>query len=96
MLYVGYENTGLAEGAGAQLQRLLGIYSISRLLGCGYLHTGLKSIGYQGLAVLESGVTIANLTELYNRAIQLPSDRLATRVSATRYFSASLPPPATY
>ena len=77
MFFLGYENNGFADGAGAQIQRILGIYSVSRLLGCGYLHLGLNKIGYQGLSVLESGVEISNLVELYNRLISLPSDGLA-------------------
>ena len=91
MLFLGYKNTGLADGAGAQLQRLLGIYSASQLLGCGYLHFGLEKIGYQGLSVLETGIEISNLSELYNRLVQLPSDRIALSDFGDQVFFTQIP-----
>ncbi|MEZ6035756.1 MAG: hypothetical protein R3C17_21875 [Planctomycetaceae bacterium] len=74
MLYLGYCNTRLTDGAGAQIQRILGIYAISRLLGYGYVHFGLSRIGYQGLSALEHDQEIQHLEEMYNTLISLPSD----------------------
>lgn len=45
------------DGAGAQLQRIYGIYAVSRFLGAYYIHTPLKKFGYQGLAALEVNPT---------------------------------------
>jgi hypothetical protein len=91
VLFLGYKNTGLTDGAGAQLQRILGIYSISQILGCGYLHFGVEKIGYQGLSVLETGIEISNLAELYNRLLQLPSDRIAVSDFGDQVFFSQFP-----
>jgi hypothetical protein len=48
-----YDNAALTDGVGAQLQRMYGIYAISRLLGTSYLHSPLSRVDYQGLAALE-------------------------------------------
>jgi hypothetical protein len=48
-----YDNTAKTDGVGAQLQRIYGIYSISRLLGASYLHSPLDYLDYQGLSALE-------------------------------------------
>ncbi len=64
----------MTDGAGAQIQRILGIYAISRLLGCGYVHFGLSQIGYQGLAALEHDQEVQHLEEMYNMLISLASD----------------------
>jgi hypothetical protein len=74
MLYLGYCNTRMTDGAGAQIQRILGIYAISRLLGCGYVHFGLSRIGFQGLAALEHDQEVQHLEEMYNTLITLASD----------------------
>ena len=47
MLYLAYSSL-YPDGAGAQLQRILGIYALSRFLGCGYIHVRVKNIKYQG------------------------------------------------
>ena len=75
-LVLAYDNDAHTDGAGAQLQRLLGIYAASKALGCQYLHTGLNRGGYQGLAVVESGQEIENLHELYNQLFKLPSTQI--------------------
>ena len=91
MLYLGYHNTEFTDGAGAQLQRILGIYSVSRLLGCGYLHFGLKEIGYQGLSVLETGNEIPHLADCYNRLVSLPSDAEVSWDFGDQIFAAKSP-----
>ena len=69
-----YANDRCQDGAGAQLQRLLGVYAISRHLGIPYVHSPLMRVGYQGLAALEKNAGSDNLTEEYNRIFRLPSD----------------------
>ena len=73
MLYLAYSSL-YPDGAGAQLQRILGIYALSRFLGCGYIHVRVKNIKYQGLGVLEKGIEIPDLADCYNELVQLPSD----------------------
>lgn len=72
MLYLTYNNSSFTDGAGAQLQRILGIYALCKLLGCRYVHSPLSEIGYQGLSVLESGEEISNLCYLYNSFYKFP------------------------
>jgi len=69
-----YANDKNTDGAGAQLQRIYGIYAISRLLKIPYVHSPLKRIGYQGLAALEINSSSAGLEERYNRVFEIPSD----------------------
>jgi hypothetical protein len=45
-----YDDTALADGAGAQLQRILGIFALSRAIGARYLHTPVRTISYLGVA----------------------------------------------
>jgi hypothetical protein len=69
-----YANDLCLDGAGAQLQRLLGTYAIARLLGVPYVHSPLTHVGYQGLASLEKNAGSDYLVERYNRVFRLPSD----------------------
>ena len=69
-----YANDKLMDGAGAQLQRIYGIYSVSRFLGLPYIHSPLKRIGYQGLSALERNSSTAGLESRYNRIFAIPSD----------------------
>jgi hypothetical protein len=69
-----YANDKLMDGAGAQLQRIYGIYAISRFLKLPYVHSPLKKIGYQGLAAIESNSSSSELEARYNRIFEIPSD----------------------
>ena len=59
-----YANDRHMDGAGAQLQRIYGIYAISRFCNLPYVHSPLLRIGYQGLAVLERN---SSLSEPFTR-----------------------------
>lgn len=59
---------------GAQLQRIYGIYAISRLLGVAYLHSPLADVGYQGLSALETNVADPDFHHEFNELFSLPSD----------------------
>ena len=72
MLFLSYEPTGFTDGAGSQIQRIIGTYAISSLLGCKYYHSGLKKIDYQGFSALEKGEGIPDLVDWYNALVQLP------------------------
>ena len=56
-LILTYDNTKMTDGAGAQLQRIYGTYSVARLVGAAYLHAPLGRVDYQGLSALESNLT---------------------------------------
>jgi hypothetical protein len=65
---------GPTDGVGAQLQRIYGIYALSRSLHVKYVHTPLDRVGYQGLLPLLEGRTEANFADRYNAFFALPSD----------------------
>ena len=69
-----YANDRLTDGAGAQLQRIYGVYSVSRFLGLPYVHSPIATIGYHGLAALESNAPVAGLEARYNSIFAIPSD----------------------
>jgi hypothetical protein len=76
-----YANDLQTDGAGAQLQRIYGIYALSRFLNLPYFHSPLKRIDYQGLAALERNSGSPDLESRYNRIfaiapdIELPEER---------------------
>lgn len=82
-----YANDVMTDGAGAQLQRIYGIYAVSRYLHVPYIHTPLKSIGYQGLAALEKNAVDPNLQDKYNRVFVIPSDIKLPADAITKYIA---------
>jgi hypothetical protein len=85
-LGVTYDDKINPDGAGAQLQRIYGIYAISRLLGVVYVHTPLFRIDYQGLAALESNSSDQDIVYEYNKKFHIPSDINLPERYETRYF----------
>jgi hypothetical protein len=73
-LVLTYDNTALTDGVGAQLQRIYGIYSISRLLGASYLHSPLARVDYQGLSALEENKGDLGFHDEFNDLFQIKSD----------------------
>ena len=80
-----YANDKLMDGAGAQLQRIYGIYALSRYLHVPYVHTPLKKIGYQGLAQLEKNSISPNAQDRWNRIFKIRSDIKLPPNTITRY-----------
>jgi len=74
MVGVTYANNKLTDGAGAQLQRIYGIYSLSRLLNLPYIHSPLTELSYQGLIALENKSSSEYLVSDYNKIFNIPSD----------------------
>jgi hypothetical protein len=74
LLGLTYDNERNNDGAGAQLQRIYGIYAISRLLQVAYIHTPLAKIGYQGIRALESNSFDQNIIFEYNKKFHISSD----------------------
>src|ERR1700737_2028415 len=77
-LILTYDNRAKTDGVGAQLQRIYGIYSISRLLGARYLHSPLGCVNYQGLAALEGNVSDPGFHHEFNDIFQIKSDDFVT------------------
>jgi predicted nucleotidyltransferase len=73
-LAVTYANDRFQDGAGAQLQRIYGIYALSRFLSVPYIHSPLAHVGYQGLTALENNAPSTDLVTEYNRVFHIPSD----------------------
>ena len=67
-----YWNTHHLDGAGSQVQRIVGWYTLAASLGLGYLHSPLHHIGYQGLQALEAGAGSAALHARWVAATALP------------------------
>jgi Uncharacterised nucleotidyltransferase len=65
---------GNTDGVGAQLQRIYGLYALSRGLHIKYVHTPLGRVGYQGLLPLLAGRTDPDFAARYNAFFSLPSD----------------------
>ena len=63
-----------ADGVGAQLQRIYGLYALSRALDIKYVHTPLGQVDYQGLMPLLAGRTDPDFATRYNAFFSLPSD----------------------
>jgi hypothetical protein len=69
----------LTDGVGAQLQRIYGIYAISRLLGTAYLHSPLSRVDYQGLAALERNAADPGFHHAFNDVFHIESDILPSQ-----------------
>jgi len=80
-----YANDVMTDGAGAQLQRVYGIYALSRYFHVPYVHTPLKEIGYQGLAALERNAGSPDAQNKYNRVFSIPSDIELPENTISRY-----------
>jgi Uncharacterised nucleotidyltransferase len=62
------------DGLGSQLQRIYGLYALSRALDIKYVHTPLGQVDYQGLMPLLAGHTDPDLAARCNSFFALPSD----------------------
>jgi hypothetical protein len=71
---VTYANDKMQDGAGAQLQRMYGIYALSRALGVAYVHSPIEHLGYHGLLALENNAPSSGLLAECNRVFHIPSD----------------------
>lgn len=76
-LAVTYDNSS-SDGVGSQLQRIYGLWALSRGLGVKYVHTPLGRVGYQGLVPLLSGNLEPDFADRFNEFFTLPSDEFDT------------------
>lgn len=74
MLWLTYNNEGLTDGAGAQLQRILSLYCVAKFYGVKYFHRGIQTLSYQGAQCLENNSPQTGCEEKYNSLFTLPSD----------------------
>jgi hypothetical protein len=63
-----------SDGLGSQLQRIYGLYALSRALDIKYVHTPLGQVDYQGLMPLLAGRTDPDFAARCNSLFALPSD----------------------
>jgi Uncharacterised nucleotidyltransferase len=63
-----------SDGLGSQLQRIYGLYALSRALDIKYVHTPLGKVDYQGLMPLLAGRTDPDFAARCNSFFALPSD----------------------
>jgi Uncharacterised nucleotidyltransferase len=63
-----------SDGLGSQLQRIYGLYALSRALDIKYVHTPLGQVDYQGLIPLLAGRTDPDFAARCNSFFALPSD----------------------
>ncbi len=82
-----YANDVQMDGAGAQLQRVYGIYAVARYFHLPYVHSPLKQIGYQGLAALEKNAGSPHMQDKWNQVFTLPSDIKLPENTIPRYLS---------
>lgn len=68
-----YWATRMTDGAGSQVQRIMGWYTLAVALHLDYLHTPLHHIGYQGLQALEAGHGDDGLFSRWRQATTLPN-----------------------
>ena len=77
-LAVTYDSTSASDGVGSQLQRIYGLWALSRGLGVKYVHTPIERVGYQGLIPLLDGDLQPDFADRFNAAFALPSDDFDT------------------
>ena len=70
-LGVTYANDKFIDGAGAQLQRIYGIYAIARFLNLEYVHSPINTLHYEGLADIENGSCNQDIESKYNNISQM-------------------------
>jgi hypothetical protein len=77
-VFLTYANEIGTDGVGAQLQRIYGIYCLSRLLGTKYLHSPLARVDYQGIDAFENQQRDPTFVDTFNRRFTIPSDHSTT------------------
>lgn len=73
-LYLAYNNAEQMDGFGAQLLRIMGIYSTARKLGCGYIHMPIQDVIEEFSHGINNEDELGHLVERVNEFFELPSD----------------------
>ena len=74
LIGVTYANDKKFDGPGSQLQRIYGIYSVSRLLNLPYIHSALMQIDGINFDTLKEEAVSSHMLSEYNRIFKIPSD----------------------
>lgn len=74
-LTLSYDSEAANDGTGAQLQRIFGIYGISKLTRMQYLHSGIRNLTVTPLDPFQSDSELSSYLEDINRVFALPSSR---------------------
>lgn len=69
-----YDSDSADDGTGAQLQRIFGIYAISKLLKIGYLHSGIHKLIIHSLDPFQSDAELYEYLKKVNSKFALPSN----------------------
>ena len=75
-VYLTYDNLAKQDGAGAQLQRIFGIFAVAKKLRLQYLHSDLVATAEELSHNLNSDKELGKLLQVVNEAFNLPSDIL--------------------
>ena len=74
LLAVTYANQKKTDGPGSQLQRIYGIYAISKFLKVKYIHSPLFKVDYYNFETLEAKTASQEMLSEYNQIFTIPSD----------------------
>lgn len=83
MLYLTYDNETHTDGAGAQLQRIMSIYLLSKYYRVGYVHTPILKMSYQGARCLQENREDNDQISKYNEIFSIPSDTILGEINET-------------
>jgi hypothetical protein len=90
-LFLEYNSQNIQDGYFAQLQRQIGIFSVSRIFRCEYLHSDIKDLTVTQLDDFQSREAIDTFLENMNQIYKLPSSgRVPYRPKKIQLISLSL------
>lgn len=72
-IFLTYDSGKKQDGTGAQIQRLFGIFALSKEFGLGYISTPIQSVAIHPLDPFQSPIELENFLKTLNREFQLPS-----------------------
>ena len=72
-LTLSYDSAAANDGTGAQLQRIFGIFAITKLPGIRYLHSGIQNLTITPLDPFQSDLELSTYLEIVNQEYSLPS-----------------------
>ena len=83
-IWITYDPKVKPDGVGAQVQRILAIYSLAKYLRFNFLNTGIESVAVHPLDPYQSTRELNEFVAQVNKAFELPSDEIpidCTRIS---------------
>lgn len=89
-LFLTYDNQAKQDGVGAQLQRVFGLYAISKKWRLGYVHSNLTGTVEELSHNLDSNDKLNELLDLVNSKFQFPSNTMPLDYKEIRVHNLSL------